>query len=355
MVRRRKGERARGPYPDARGRRRVIQYLDAAGEIETVTYESEAAATRERDEFNAQANQVELTTDGARDAYERHLEVAGNKPTSIQQTMWAIRSFFPTPIELWEITHRRCKRLYLDLVARPLDRTGRPPSVASHRGVLSQVKTFLDYCAEQGWIRGTPAKDVRGVGRRKARKKQLRHGDARRLYQHALFAADWGDEGAVAVLVALELGKRASDIVRLRVGDVQGDVVYVDESKTEESEGAVRCSEDLARLLAEQGEGKRRGDPLFRAHSQSGLHDRDWVRAQVARMCHAAGVPVVTAHGLRGTLATQAIDAGLDGEAVARLLGHRDVRTTRASYAEPGAGGEVTRRRRLTLLRGGKA
>lgn len=60
MPRRRKGERARGPYPDRAGRRRIIQYLDAAGKIETATYASEDEAIRERDEFNAQAALPEL-------------------------------------------------------------------------------------------------------------------------------------------------------------------------------------------------------------------------------------------------------------------------------------------------------
>lgn len=51
------------------------------------------------------------------------------------------------------------------------------------------------------------------------------------------------------------------------------------------------------------------------------------------RICVLADVPLVSAHGLRGTHATLATEAGLSGFAVARALGHTSVTTTYRSYA----------------------
>ena len=55
------------------------------------------------------------------------------------------------------------------------------------------------------------------------------------------------------------------------------------------------------------------------------------------RICIAAGVPTVPAHGLRGTHARLAVEAGISGDVVAASLGHESFATTAASYAGPDA------------------
>ena len=52
--------------------------------------------------------------------------------------------------------------------------------------------------------------------------------------------------------------------------------------------------------MEEGAEGKSPEAKLF------GEHWRDWVRKWVQRICEAAGVPVVTAHGMRGLHSTLA-------------------------------------------------
>lgn len=65
--------------------------------------------------------------------------------------------------------------------------------------------------------------------------------------------------------------------------------------------------------------------------------NRHWVLRQVHRVCKAAGVPVVPAHGLRGTHATLAVAAGATGDVVAAALGHESFTTTARHYARPEA------------------
>ena len=84
------------------------------------------------------------------------------------------------------------------------------------------------------------------------------------------------------------------------------------------------------------------------------LPDRNWPRKWVARICKAAGVPRVTAHGMRGLHGTLAVETGLSAHAVAAALGHESVTTTLQSYAKAGAGASARQEKVLTVLAGGK-
>ena len=56
--------------------------------------------------------------------------------------------------------------------------------------------------------------------------------------------------------------------------------------------------------------------------------NRQWVLRAVKRCCEAAGVPVVTAHGLRGTHAKVAREVGVSGVLLAAAMGHESEMTT---------------------------
>jgi hypothetical protein len=84
-----------------------------------------------------------------------------------------------------------------------------------------------------------------------------------------------------------------------------------------------------------------------------GQHWRDWPREWVQRICEKAGVPKVTAHGMRGLHSTLAMEAGVTGAVVAASLGHEHVSTTIESYAKPEAVAVAQQRRALRVLAGG--
>ena len=65
-------------------------------------------------------------------------------------------------------------------------------------------------------------------------------------------------------------------------------------------------------------------------------------------------MPRVTAHAMRGLLATLTAERGLAGHLIAATLGHEDERTTMHEYAAPGAAAAGVNRRGLVLLEGGK-
>ena len=80
---------------------------------------------------------------------------------------------------------------------------------------------------------------------------------------------------------------------------------------------------------------------------------RDFPRRWVQKICKAAGVPEVSAHGMRGLHSTLAVDSGITAYAVASALGHESFRTTAASYAKPEAIAGAQQKRMLSVLAGG--
>lgn len=365
---RRRGERVLGPYEQHNGFRVIRIFADS--ERESTLFPNEAAAERYKALLLAELEHDDRDTASALVEYRKHLEAKGNKPDSLRQTCWAISLFFPSPTPLADLTPKKCAALYNDFRVRPMKRTGQPPSVDSHRGTLSQARTFLEWCISKGWLRGdNPLEDVKGIGKRRPRGKslgksgaELRVKEARAWYGKALVLADEDDQGAVAALVALLLGLRANEIVSRRVQDLDddetaGDLLWIPCSKTPAGRRTLEVPEVLRPLLLACAEGKTPDRFLFECEREQDAigkpHVRDWVLDQVHRICDAAKVPRVTAHAMRGLLATLTAERGLAGHLVAATLGHEDVRTTMTAYARPGSAAAGAARLGLTVLNGG--
>jgi len=223
-------------------------------------------------------------------------------------------------------------------------------SADTHRNYLAEAKTFLNWCLSKKWISRNPLADVKGVGRRRRGKQQLRIDEARRWLNQALVLADKGDAGAVAASLSLLMGLRASEIVRCQVRDLDdgGQLLWIVQSKTEAGRRRVVVPPVLQGYLKRLAEGKKGDELLF------GAHWRDWISAGVQRICELAGVPVVCAHSMRGLHASLAMAHGITGAVVAGALGHEHESTTTESYAqreavEKGRQGVV-----LEVLTGGK-
>ncbi len=355
-------ERVLGPYPDRKGFR-VIQ-VDSAGKRESVVFETEVKAERYIEILNADLDRDEHTTETALEAYKTHLKDKGNKESSSSVTEWAVSLFFPSAVPLQLLSAKRCEALYLDLRTRASEKTKKPISADTHRNILAQVKSFLGWCVARGWLRENPCAAVKGIGRRRPRGKSLgkdgntlRVKQARIWYVKAVALAERGDEGATAALVALLLGMRASEITTRRAADLDedgapGDLLWIPCSKTPAGRRTLEIPEVLRPLLVRIAANKEPNAYLFRAEDGK-PHWRDWIRKNVHRICDAAEVPRVTAHALRGLLATLTAERGLAGHLIAATLGHDDERTTMTAYAAPGSAAAGASRRGLVLLEGG--
>jgi integrase len=368
MGRRRGGERVLGPYEEKSGWRIIRVFED--GERKPSVFPTEADAERAKEVLEAKLARIDHTTKTAIAEYKKHLDEKGNKADSVRQTIGALENFFPDPIALDAVNERRCADLYEQLRVRPLKRTGKPPSVDTHRSCLIQARTFLNWCIGKRWLRGeNPLAEIEGKGKRRPRGKSLgkdggtlRVKQARAWYRKALDLANQSDEGAIAALVGCLLGMRASEIVGLKVNDLDddeqpGDLVWIDDAKTEAGRRTLEVPEALRPLLLECVEGKARDRYVFECEREQDPigkpHVRDWVIDQVHRICDAAEVPHVTAHALRGMLATIGGERGVLGHLIADHLGHDDEETSFGQYARPGARRAGVNRRGLVVLNGG--
>jgi integrase len=220
----------------------------------------------------------------------------------------------------------------------------------THRNELAETKTFLRWCYEKGWV-SKPLYDgldrVKGEGKRNKGKPQLRVDEARSWLDQALELAP-EEPGAVAALCCFLLGMRASEVVSLVARDVddQGRLLWISDAKTEAGKRCLEVPEVLRPLLLQLKEERASDSRLF------GWHWRDWPCKWVKRICKQAGVPRVSAHGMRGLHATLAIRAGTSSHVVAASLGHSSPKVTEAHYTDRGASDEANQHRVLRVIQG---
>src|SRR6188768_1418107 len=347
MAQRTKGRRVLGPYRISGPRWRII-VVEESGSRTARNFETEAEAVQVVRSLNREIKKREETTIAqAKERYEAYLrDEKQNKERSFTATLWRLGIFFPDPeISLSALTAQKCAGYYQALRFRET-KYRKPLAVDSHRNILAEAKTFLKWSVERGYLRTNPLEGVQGTGKRRHGKPQLRIDEARRWQARAMRLADEGEAGAIAALVTLVMGMRAGEVVSRIVRDLDdgGRLLWIPDSKTEAGKRTLQVPDLLREHLLGLVEGKKASDLLF------GYHDRNWPRKWVARICKAAGVPRVTAHGMRGLHGTLAVETGLSAHAVAAALGHESVTTTLQSYAKAGAGASARQEKVLMVL-----
>ncbi|HXJ22080.1 MAG TPA: site-specific integrase [Polyangia bacterium] len=292
-----------------------------------------------------------VTVEHAIQAYGRYLDEKGLKPGPNAERLRRLRAFFSdTTVMVSALTPAVCAAYYAALRMRTT-KTGKPYSVDSQRNTLAEAKMLAKWCVSKRWLRTSPLDGIEGMGKRRHGKAQLRIDEARRWMAEATKLADVGDQGAVAAMMPLLLGMRASEIVTRVVRDLDDDgrLLWIPDAKTEAGKRTLRIPEVLQPYLERLATHRKPEDLIF------GQHWRDWIRKSVKRVCELAGVPVVCAHSMRGLHSTLAMDAGVTGHVVAASLGHESVTTTKQSYAKPEAVAGGQQRRTLAVLAGGLA
>ena len=277
-----------------------------------------------------------ISIDAALTAYGQHVTAKGNKPRSVASTLERLRSVF-TGHQHRPVAFGRddAGRIWEDYKQRPT-RMKKAPAIDTQRNTLHETRTFMRWCCKKGWSKtAEPFSDVEVVGQRSRGKDQLdRLDDARRWLGTALQLGAEGDAGALAAATALLMGMRASEVTDRLVKDIDDDgrVLVIPRAKTRAGVRRLRIPEVLQPLLTGLARGKEPNDLLFGPNA-----NRWWLRSAVRRICLTAQTPVVSPHGLRGTHATLAVQAGVTGDAVAAALGHESFAVTASHYAKPEA------------------
>jgi integrase len=359
---RRKGDRVAGPYFDKTRKRWRLIVIGADGErtYQPVSSEAEGLAEKERAERDLIRTAGRTIADALAE-YAEYIKAKGNKADHIDDTMWKSGRIFPNhDLPLASLRSKAdAKRLYQELQAYVSPQTGKPYAPDSHRNMLIQARTFLRWCKdEQGWIDVNVFEGIKGMGRRHRGKKQLTTDEAARWFEVALRWASQKREGAVAALVALNLGLRSSEICKrvVRELDEDGRILRVTDSKTEASNRAVEVDELLRPYLLQLCHGKTAHEYIFGKGTK--LRNRAWPRKWVKKICRAAGVPEVGAHSMRGLHTSITVEAGRTSHIVAKALreassniGHGKTSITASTYVGPGVLEGATRKSAIEILR----
>lgn len=332
MPRRKLGERVIGIYPN-RGSWRV-RIVGADGKRRSRTFPTRERAISYATLYRNDVVRSATTIGEALTHYEKHLVQKGNKPRSYLETLRRLRAFFPDhDLEIDLLTPIAAAAAYRALVDGGA-------SVDTHRNYLAEARTFLRWCVALRWLPRNPLEEVRGIGRRRHGKKQLRIDEGRKWETTALRLAR-SELGAVAALLTYYLGIRASEVMKAQARDVDdgGRLFWIEDTKTEAGRRQLAVPSALGVHLRRAARGKAPAALLFPGHW------RDWPCAWVQRICEAAGVPEVTAQGMRNLHASLAVAVGMTGPAIAAAMGHESFSTTKTSYADHGAVDAAHRRR----------
>lgn len=347
--------RALGPYETADGKWQVIKIVTdgvtGKSEKRYCTYATRAEAQDYIDEFTAVSSVNNTKLDEALEKYRHHyLVVQKNKAkrwSELRRRIIALTTTaFPHPKKksitldscLSEITPDSAQLIYDALVATGI-------SVDTHRGYLTNTKTFYDWAVTAKLVDANPFQNVKGTGKKNKGKKKLRTDEAVR-FANAAFELLLNTKDRIKFerylmgLTALYIGARASEIAMRRVRDIdQSCTKYIiEDTKTKAGERKEEIPVELQpffRILIKD----RPGTALLfpgRYINQEKPHDHRYVTRYCVRpLCKALGLPNVTAHGLRGTFADLGTEGGLAPLVVAQNLGQNGVRVALDHYISP--------------------
>jgi integrase len=343
-----------GPYKQRRRWKLVIVTGRSRGRRESYAraFDTREQAQTWSREFRRQRAAAGRTVKDAVDAYLENLRRKGNKEGSIKTAGYRLAALLDYSMALIDLTPRRAQDLYDDLVDEGV-------AVDTHRGCLVSGRAFGRFCMSKSWLHVNPFAKVEPVGRKAKGKEQLRIDEARTYMTYCL--KTWNekrDRSAIAGLLALVFSMRASEVAQLVARDVddRGRILHIaaHDAKTIASKRAAKVPAILTPVLLELADNPATPDGhLFSKEFSKEANkpaDRHWVLYWARYHMAAAGVTVVTAHGLRGTSATIGTVQTGGAEVMASALGHTSTSMTKAHYIDAGATADAQAERVADLL-----
>ncbi|MFO0580165.1 MAG: tyrosine-type recombinase/integrase [Polyangia bacterium] len=312
----------------------------------------EAEKARQRFEREL-ANRREASVSDLIEAYMHHHRVVkGNRPRSSTNTEERLRRFFERCPDLYlrSITPQKAEELYEVHVATPNRKTGQPLAACTQHHDLKKVRALFGWAVKRGMLLVNPFAGVELIGRPKKGKRQLTLDQAKQFFRAALTRFEQrGDKLALAAIVALTTGARASEVMNRTVGELDegGTALVVQEREaTLDEEGAelknkkasrvLEIKQPLPAYLLALAAGKPPTALLFRNSGTKVDSARILLRRKIRKICAEEGLPLVTTHSFRGLFATMLFRKSRDTSAVAELMGHTDFGMTRQAYLAPG-------------------
>lgn len=325
-------EHVYGPY--RRGERwRVV--LKCGDIQQAFSFPSEGEAIAEVARLKKQITGRTVTD--ALDLYLDHLTAKGDTPSTIDTLRRSIRRVATGALMVADVGVAKARALYAAIV----------PDYAAdtHQNSLRDTRAMWAWLIKAGVTPANPWAKVDPVGKRKRGKPQLRVDEARRLMDYCVARQD--EPGAVATMLAFLLAMRIGEIVALVGRDIDdgGRLVWIERGKSANARRALEVPPVLRPALVRMAAASGQIGRLF-------PYTSNWVTYWTITLSAAAGVQRVTGHGLRGTHATLATDAGATSHVVAAQLGHGSPGVTRDHYIAAGAEDRATAGRLAGVVNG---
>ena len=354
--------RVKGPYSERKGTRFRIRICEAVGQRDLYFPTRQAALTGLKEAARQLATSAQgRSLDIVLDAYIEYKVGQGLcGARSAEQHRAVLRIWLRDSLadDIGKLTAKRAADLYERLVHTPTRKTGKPPAAATHRLSLKLAKAFFRWAIGKGYLRESPFAGIQPVGRLNRGKKQLRFDEAERFITVAFQRFDQQQDAmALAAVTALLLGCRASEVLQLRVRDLDcgGTKLWVAardsdyQGKTSNAARDPDVPEVLRPRLLKLAAHRAPDSFLFGLGSTGKPKSRQQLHRAVQRLCRTAGVPVVCPHSLRGVWATAGVRSGALSHAVAAALGHGSFAITAKHYVQPGTV-DGTRTQRLVQM-----
>ena len=335
-MRKKQSPRVLGPYPN-RSAFRLIVIQDGTRKSVVVATEREALALKEeleRSLYSPPRHTVgELLTE-----FESVLRTRRSGDRQVEQIVATLTRFFEDlDRDADKLTTEQARALYQRETERVSERTGRRIAADSHQQTLRLAKGMFRWAKEQGLTRNDPFDAVQPIGRKRAGKPQLHIDEARRWAKTATELAEGGDRMALAGLMLLLMGLRASEALLRQVRDVDDDaqVLWIPRGKTASARRRLLVPSSIQGLMRQQCAGRRPEELLFPALTGGRISNAS-LHKKVHKICDLAGVPRVCPHSLRGLWATAGVRSGALSHTVAAALGHGSFKVTAKHYVQPG-------------------
>lgn len=198
------------------------------------------------------------------------------------------------------------------------ERKRSPATVNRELAVLSAVLTLA---VDDELIPSNPCRRVKPLRMDNQRNRYLSHDEEKSLLT-ALDGQEWLKN---LVAFAILTGMRRGELFKLRWFDVDFSrgVIHVRDTKTGKDRD-VPMSLEAREIMERQ---PKTGGHVFPSPKTGGqLVD---IKNPFGQACDAAGIKDLRFHDLRHTAATRMADAGINVIAIAEILGHGDIRTTK--------------------------
>lgn len=195
-------------------------------------------------------------------------------------------------------------------------------SIHATHGALKDLRAFTRWLAEEGLIEHAVKVPVPKLPETLFPVLSDAEVEAIWASEHLNFPGSLGKRNRALLALMFDTGLRASEVVHLRVEDVDLSDQLVTVTGKGNKQRRVPFSHGVADHLAEWV--RERGDdprPLF-------LLKQAGPRMLFERIKAATGITVLHPHGIRHTAATQMVRANMDLHPVKRVLGHSHISTT---------------------------